>query len=234
MYKFISKTFNGNFSIRSGGPQVLYMDTYKRMEPLNGERFLTALTAVPGIGVCNSIFAQYKCLPWKCWECNEAASYQINRIENSDKSLTLKNRTLIFLTGEKILHNPGQYILFLILEGSKMFFWESTTIGFVNYPGLVTNIFKWGLLKNSLRLIISFLTFFSLFYLIKLILRKRKTIFKVENPILFMYLTLLFIISFVAPYTIFCTITRYYLPIAPLYLIIIAYVFQNIREPRLN
>lgn len=232
LYKFTNKTFNGHFTIRSGGAEVLYIDTFTRMMPLTSERFFTALATVPGEGMCNSIFGKLKCRSWICSECYQAGLNQINKIEASVKFPESRTHTLILLTKQMILQNPAQYILFIILEGSKMFFWESTLIGFVEYSPWLTKFFTWPPLKDGLRLAISFLTFFAFVYLTGLILRSRKMIFKKENPLLFLYLCFLFIFSFVASHTIFCTITRYYLPLASLYLVIIAYVFQKICEPK--
>ena len=109
-----------------------------------------------------------------------------------------------------------------------MFFWESTQIGYVMYPKGLTKIFTWIPIKNGLRLIMAFLTLLSVIYLIVLFWRKRMDFLKLENPLIFLYFSLLFIFSSVGFYSIFIIIARYLLPIVPLYLIIIAYVIQDI------
>lgn len=228
VYKLINKNFNGHFTVRERGPEILYLDTTRRMEPMNGERFLTVLTSTPGAGLCKSIFGELKCHCWDCWDHNGTFLKKVEEMKKSNMPREERNKTFVMLSKQKILQNPAQYILLIVLEGAKMFFWESTQIGFVAYPAGLTKLFAIRPLNNGLRLGMSFLTLFAILYLIVLLYRERNNFLKADSPLLFLFLSLLFIFSFVAPYTIFCTITRYYLSIAPLFLIIIAYIFQNI------
>jgi hypothetical protein len=132
------------------------------------------------------------------------------------------------LSKQEIMGNPLQYILLVTLEGSKMFFWESTQVGFVTYPVGLAKLFAWLPFRSGLRLAMAFLTFLAFVYLGVLLWQGRRNILKDENSFLFPYLCLLFIFSFVGSYSLFGIIVRYLLPIAPLYLIIITYVLQKV------
>jgi hypothetical protein len=167
-----------------------------------------------------------------------------------------------------------------------MFFWESSQMGFVEYPPGLTKLFSWGPFKNGLRLGISFLLLLVFVCAGTFFWKERKTVLKTENPSLFsfaeypaacrrdallrqgfgevsskleerrrkgsaawlrrneagypaacrgenigasfIYFCLLFIFAFVGCYSLLLIIPRYILPVAPLHLVIAAYVFQKI------
>lgn len=228
-YKSLNKHYNGCFTVTTRGAWAFYGNTVRRMEPLNRERLLSALAYVPGEGVCQSLFGQEKCSFWSFGKSEEFGSPKASLLQ--DAPFQVFQDTLILEAKQKILQNPAQYILLTAIEGLKMFFWESTQAGFVAYPAVLTRLFAWGPLKNGLRLGVSFLTLLAIIYSGVLLWRKRKIVLNTQNPLLFLYLCGLFIFSFVASYSIFCIIIRYLFPIVPLYLVIIAYVFQEIFFP---
>ena len=131
------------------------------------------------------------------------------------------------LTIEKVKQHPFQCFWLNWFDAVKMFFWESTQIGYVTYPAGLTKLFAWAPFKNGLRLVISLLTLFAVVYLLVLLWRGRNNLLEKENPLLLLYLSLLFVFSFICSYSIFWIIPRYALPIASLYLIIIVYVIQR-------
>lgn len=227
-YKSANEIFNGHFTITNRGAWALYGSTARRMEPLTSERFLTALAYVPGKGVCYSIFGEEKCSFWSFQKADEFGSQKISELNRSNMPPEVVDSTLVSLSIQKVLQNPAQYVLFVALEGSRMFFWESTQIRFVEYPFILGKLFDWGPFKNGLRLVMAFLTLLAFAYLGAVIWRGKKNILKAESPLLFLYLCLLFIFSFISSYLLFGIIVRYLLPIVPLYLIIITYVFQKL------
>ena len=226
-YKSVNKTFNGSAVIRDSGALVAYVTTHQRMEPLTSEHFVTALAYIPGEAVCQSIFGEEKCRFWSFANGDKLASPKISELNNSKMSTQEINDMLISISKRKILQNPGQFVLFAIIEGAKMFFWESTRIGFVVYPPILEKIFNFTPFKNGLRLGMAFLTLFSIGYLVLLLWRQRRDVFRTESPLLLVYLCLLFIFSFISCYSLAIIITRYALPIAPFYLIIITYVMEK-------
>lgn len=225
-YKSANKIFNGRFTITGRSAGLLYGCTARRMEPLTRERFLTALAYVPGEGVCQSIFGEEKCRFWSFLKVEELGYQKLGALSNMPPKAV--DNTLVALSMQKVLQNPAQYILLTVIEGSKMLFWESTQIGYVTYPAGLTKLFAWTPFKNGLRLGMALLTLFAFAYLAALLWRGRKNILAAEEEFLFPYLLLLFIFSFVSFYAILLVLPRYAFPIVPLYLIVIAYVFQKI------
>ncbi|MDO8302136.1 MAG: hypothetical protein Q7T18_02740, partial [Sedimentisphaerales bacterium] len=132
-YKQLNKIHNGNFAITNRGSWALYGNTARRMEPLTFKRFLTALVYVPGEGVCTSLFSADECRVWSFYESDTFGLGKLNELNNQGLSKTQIDTQLIKMSKEKILQNPFQYVLLMIFEGGKMFFWESTQIGFVQY-----------------------------------------------------------------------------------------------------
>jgi hypothetical protein len=227
-YKSVNKNFNGHFTITNRGVWVLYGSTARRMEPLTTERFLTALAYVPGKGVCHSIFGEDKCRFWSFEKVDELGSHKISELNRSNMPPEVADSTLISLSKQEVLQNPAQYVLLATIEGSKMFFWESTQISFVRYPVILEKLFDWGPFKNGLRLAMALLTLLAFTYLGALIWRIRKNILKTEGPLLFLYLCFLFIFSFIGSYSLFGIIVRYLFPIVPLCLIICVFFIQNV------
>ncbi len=227
-YKSVNKTFNGRFTVTDRGAWVLYGVTDLRMRPLTSEHFFVELASVPGLGVRKFIFGEQKSIYSAERNSDEFGHQKLIELSRSNMSQEMVYDTLVSLSIQKVLQNPVQYILLTVIEGLKMFFWESTQIGYVAYPLGLTKIFAWTPFKNGLRLGMSLLALFALAYLMALLWRKRRNILKKENLLLFLYLCLLFIFSFIGSYSLFFIVARHCLPIVPLYLIIIAYVLQKI------
>lgn len=226
-YKSINKVLNGSFVITNRGDWALYGNTARRMEPLTGERFLTALAYTPGENVCKSVFGEEKCRFWSFWVSDKFGRQKENELRAANMPTKAVHNSLILLSMQKALDNPGQYILLTALEGAKMFFWESTKIGFVAYPAGLEKLFNWTPFKDGLRLAVSLLTLLAFFYLAALLWLERKNILKKDAAPLFLFLCFLFILSYIISYALFMIVTRYALPITPLYLIIISYVLQK-------
>lgn len=226
-YKSINRIYNGNYTITDRG-WLLYGCTARRMEPLSKERLLTALASVPGEGVCQTLFGEEKCNFWGFGKVDELAYQKAREINKSNMSLEEVQKNVVLLSLQKIRKNPFQYILLTGIDGTRMFFWESTHIGYVVYPEKLTRIFAWKPFKNGIRLGMSVLTIFAIIYQVLLLWRNRKNLLKATGPLLLSYLCLLFIFSFISCYAIFLVLTRYALPIASLYLLIVAYVLQRI------
>jgi hypothetical protein len=130
-----------------------------------------------------------------------------------------------------IAHNPFQYAFLTMLEGFKMLFWESTRIGFVVYPTWLEGIFSATFFKNTLRITIFCLTFFALLWTTRDVWRDKDKLY-VESPqsliCRLLFSMLIVIYANIVLHAPFIIETRYALPIAPLYLITIAYTANQI------
>ncbi len=211
-YKWLNLHYNGNFAITYRGSWALYGNTARRMQPLTVKRFLTALAYAPGQGVCESLFGEKECSFWSF-----SKSDEFGMAKASETSAAL-----IALSEEKALSNPPQYALLMTIEGLKMFFWESTQIGFVEYPPWLTRIYNTQVFKNALRLVVAMITLPAVLWLW---LRLRRP--DVSPLLLSIGLLTILTIFF---YSFFFILTRYALPIAPLYWISIAVLISDNRR----
>ncbi len=210
-YKTINRLHNGHFALTDRGSWALYGNTMRRMQPLTKERLAGALAYVPGEGFCRSLLSEAQC--WE-WSTGPSDLIGLAASSSSPSEKDTHDRKLINLSFKETLKNPAQYTLLCLLEGMKMFFWESTKIGFVNYPHWLEKIYDQGLFKNILRFIIFAVTLWAVFLCI-LSLRRQ--------PAPLIAASLGFIGIYTAIHTPFVVLTRYAFPIVPLYLICIAY-----------
>ena len=231
-YKWLNKTYNGQFVITDRGAWALYGNTDRRMATLTWKRFFVALTYVPGEGVCRRLFSQEECSFWSFRESDARGFAKLNEFNQKGTDGNEMNKQLIKLSLQKIGQNPAQYFLFMGLEGLKMFFWESTQIGFVAYPDWLQRLFEFNLFKDGLRLAIFLLTFAAAIYSMTFFWRNQRTLAEVSSED-HQYISTLFFIFFlifvyIGLHSFFFTLTRYSLPIAPLYLITIAFAAEHI------
>ena len=220
-YKTLNQTFNGQFTLTNRAAWAFYGNTARRMEPLNLKRVIVALAYMPGEGACRSIFPEGECNFWSFRRSDEHGFAKSQELASQGMTGRSQDRELLKLAKEMILKNPFQYGLFMMIESGKMFFWESTKIGFVEYPAWLTKLFDFVPFKNGLRLAAFFLTLFSIIY----------SISKAKNNTT-LTVILIFITLYIGIHSFFFTLTRYSLPIAPLFIILIVYTLQNITQPK--
>ncbi len=212
-YKWLNLHYNGNFVITNRASWTLYGNTARRMEPLTFKRFAEALAYVPGEGVCNILFGPNDCSFWSFKKSDELGLTKQKELNRQHLSPEKINAVLLTLSAQKALQNPVQYALLTCIEGLKMFFWESTQVGFVRYPHWLQKIYDIKILNNGLRFFVSLVTLMAVVSLWLGNLPPRK------SPIGFLMGVLIFLsILFLSFFSI---LTRYVLPIAPLYLIAI-------------
>lgn len=227
-YKWLNKTYNGQFVITDRGAWALYGNTDRRMAPLSFKRFLVALAYVPGEGVCRKLFNEKECAFWSFRESDGRGYAKSSELSQTGMNDTQVNQELMRLATQRIAQNPAQYLLFVGLEGLKMLFWESTQIGFVTYPNWLQGLFAFGPFKDGLRLMIFLLTLSGIFYSTVYILKNRWALTDVQSQnhqdtgVLFFVLFMIFV--YIGLYSFFFTLTRYSLPIAPLFVILIAFI----------
>ena len=236
-YKWLNLHYNGNFAITNRGPWALYGNTARRMESLTLKRFAEALAFVPGEGVCNNLFGPKECDFWSYRKSDEFGYAKLGELNQQHLPPEKINTTLLGLSAQKALENPFQYTLLTFLEGLKMFFWESTKIGFVNYPHWLQKIYDIKIFNNGLRF---FASLVSLIAVLSIWLQSLTLLCHPEPPIktfggklrggshlAFLIGALIFL--YILFFSFFFILTRYALPIAPLYLISIGiWINQNL------
>lgn len=232
LYKSLNKKYNGNFALTNRGAWALYGNTTRRMEPFTTKKLFAALAYAPGEGVCKKIFDAESCKYWSFEKSDEFGYGKLHELKNQGIPNEQIDKILIALSLKKVLHNPIQYGLFAGLEGLKMIFWESTKIGFVDYPCWLTTLFNFTLFKDGIRFAMSLLTLAALLYLLKFVWSNRRYISadkkQPDEQTILLSCVFVLITSYIILHSFFFILTRYILPITPLYLITITFFLQRI------
>ena len=232
LYKSFNEKYNGHFALTNRGAWALYGNTARRMDPIAMEKLPAALLYAPGEGVCKRVIDEESCRYWSFERSDELGYGKLHEVSNQNAPDKNIDKKMIHLSVKEILRNPPQYILFAGIEGLKMIFWESTQIGFVHYPGWLTTLFNFTPFKDGLRLIMSLLSFTALFYLTGFVWKRRSNIFSnkenTDEQTITIFITFVLIIIYIAIHSFFFILTRYTLPIAPLYLIMITFYLDRI------
>jgi hypothetical protein len=229
-YKLANKIHNGKYQLTDRYANLLYGNASKRARELTPRILLMHLASIPGYGVCRAFFSAS--------ECEYCQPETIEGIQSRELGVLLQgvpeerqNARKIELAGERFLEKPLHYLLFMLIESARMFFWESTQLAFVQYPAWLKGLFDFGPLRNGLRLVVSALTFAGVAYLASCVLgslRERRDPGLPEpetSPVgLFMLLAIAAVIGL---YSLFTVVPRYGVPIAPLYLASIALMAEH-------
>jgi hypothetical protein len=221
-YKSINKKYNGHFAVTTRGAWALYGNTARRMEKLDFKRLATALAYVPGEGVCDALFGEEPCRFWSFETSDDFGLRQREDLTKQNLPPEKIDKALIGLSVKKAMQNPLQYCLLMGLEGMKLVFWESTKIGFVAYPPLLMKLFYFTPFKDGLRLSVALLTLGALFYATRHAQRDD------GYPGMLVMFILILIVPYIITHAFFFVLTRYVLPIAPLYLILIAFGAEGV------
>ncbi|MBI4309840.1 MAG: hypothetical protein HY591_05865 [Candidatus Omnitrophica bacterium] len=233
-YKSLNKKYNDHFVLTNRGSWALYGSCAVRAEKLTVERFLTAAASVPGRGFCEQTFGKEKCFFWGTEQSDLLGDTKLVEISRHTPASMVDQR-MLELAKEKAMKNPAQFILLMGLDGLKMFFWESTQIGFVAYPPWMERMYHITLFKNGLRMLVSLLSLGGFLYL-GVFIFKNFTAFlngRASSPRIitgsFMFLI---IAGYVGLHSLFNTVPRWALPLAPLYIITIGIMLDGMVPDR--
>ncbi len=224
-YKLMNLKYNGHKVTIIVGASSVYADAVGRTRPITGQQLLIALSFIPGDGVCWKFFGKEKCDFWY----NDMYQIGLKKVEALRKAgipNEQHDKILYREAKEHIFQKPFQYALLNAIEGFKMFFWESTRIGFVAYPVWLEKIFRNVLFKDVLRLAVAIVTIFC--FLDNLIyVFRRRDFYEVRSNTIYLFTILVVVTANIVLHSFFITVTRYALPFAPLYLILIACTLQR-------
>ncbi len=227
-YKMLNKKYNNHYAITDRGSWALYGSCALKTEPLTPRGFLIALAHVPGKGACTKFFTIEEC---SYWEPNVTSdSLGAAKLgEFRAMKIPEEEADQFFLTASKdrVMEHPFQFTLLSTLDWIKMFFWESTKIGFVTYPPWLAKIHDTGIFKDGLRLLVSLVSLIAFFGLIGF-LRSPLDFRRLPTTEAYQCFSLFVIVLFyTALHALFNTVPRWALPIAPLYLLAIGYALQH-------
>jgi len=234
-YKSLNQKYNGKFAFTDRGPWMFYASAVKRTQLLTQQQQRAFLASIPGSGVCRSLVTKEDCYFWSSEMDSGIGRSKTQEYERKQIPYSQEDTELIRESLKIILSHPVQYFLLLPLEGLKMFFWESTRIGFVEYPQWLHNLFVTDVIRYGIRLFLSALTLLAYFNLFRLCVVRRHFFFNRKKGgeedritiLLFIFITVL-----VSVYSLVYVITRYSLPIASLYVASIALLIDNLLPPK--
>jgi len=236
MYKSLNLKYNGQFQMTDRGAWMLYGSVAKRMEPLSKKEFMAYVASIPGQGVCLALFDQDTCYRWTSRYDSTVASKETNRFVRDKVPKDQMNSLHIENSKKLIFKDPLRYVGFMFLESFKMFFWESTQIGFVWYPGWLSRLFEFTIFKNGLRLGVFCVTFFSVLFAVFSTLHYRRDLYDVTSTESekhqYSFFILLMIFSLSGFYSLVHILTRFSLPLAALFLVLIADVLSRWMDPK--
>jgi hypothetical protein len=235
-FKSINLEYNGNYAFTNRGSWMLYGTIARRLVPMTPPKILAALAMVPGDGICNSLFEEKECYHWTFNKTMDLGVEKMGELSYLGVAPHQIDSQLIESSLQKILDKPWQYAFFHLVEGGRMFFWESTQIGFVTYPVWLNHVFAFFLLKNGLRLVMGGLTITSFFYLLIFIFKNKNLLLSVNHPnaekLQLCFFQFLIMFTFIQLYSFFCILTRYSFPIIPLYMLGIGFLLQKFATTR--
>ncbi len=222
-YKSLNKIYNGRFTITDRGAWALYGGTAKRMGPLTSQDFIAFLATVPHKELCYALLDKDKCFYWG----EDVASDSLGREKIGElisKKFTGQNldKELIRQALTKILQNPAQAVFMEFVESFKIFFWEAfTKPAYVIYPLWVEHLYNYNPLYYTLRYGVGILSILAFATALILIVRRK------QIPVA-LGMTVLMVLAYLIPCSLFMIVSRYTVPLGPLHLILIAFLFQSI------
>ncbi len=226
--KSLNKKYNGIYTLTDRSSLAFYGSTARRMERLDARKFLTATTYhFLGEDHCYALFTKNECDFWGIKYSDELSRA---KLEETARHLPKErvDPTIIAQTTRKILGNPFQFLLLAGIDWLKMFSWESTRIGFAVYPDWLDKIYDCKPFKNILETLIGVLSFLSFIYLPVSMRRRQHTSQNANRPLALYFALLSVIFLHVSFYSLFATVTRWALPLAPLYLLLMAFAINDI------
>ncbi len=230
-YKLINHRFNGYFEFTDRGAGHFWTGAAERTEPHTGSALLAHLAAVPGEGICKRFFSEDECRKVSFFGSDDLRVAATSNLLSGLPS-SIHSRVLMSNGFELISRRPFQYALLYSIEGLRSFFWETSRLGFVDYPGWLGVVYRNNIFNDTLRVVISTLTIFSFFYLVIQLIKKfmiGDNFYRSPNDRdVFSFFTIIMIISHTAIYALANIVTRYCLHIAPLFLICIALTFDSL------
>lgn len=234
-YKYMNKIHNHHFTLTNRGPWAIYGNTVRRMERMTPGHYLGAVATVPGEGVCRSLAGKEECYFWSALQSDDYGHRLLKEWTDIGIAPAEQDDLFIAFTKAEIAKNPPQYGFFMLLEGLKMFFWESTNIGWVIYPEGLNKIFTFKPFNNGLRLLASLATFWGLWQILIIVAKNRVRLTQPQTEnnqdLILLFFILYLIFAYAAAHSFFFVLTRYAFPMVPLYLILIACSINRFRRP---
>ncbi len=222
-YMALNRRFNGNFEFTTRYLGLLYGNAAKRALPLTARQYLAHAAAIPGDGVCRLLFTEEECAFCEFGAADELWLTELPRRlahvpAGEQRAATLR------LVAEKVLQAPAAYVFVGVTQVLRMPFWESTQLSYVTYPDWLARLYAARPVRYGVRLALGLLTFGSLAVATVRVTRRLRRPVGGEPPSAAAARATVILVAgaFMALHLPFSTLTRYALPVAPLFLLLIA------------
>ncbi len=236
-YKFLNNAYNNNFVLTNRGSAAFYGNTVRAAQKLDPARITAALSYIPDAAgqFCLDTLPKEGCTFWSYKTSDAISQTKVAEMIEGSILNNEQHRLLFSLAAKEILKNPLQYFLLRIVEGSKLFFWESTSMGSVVYPDWISRLYESAILNRALSWMAGAMTIVAFFTAAGFTWRKRKDLFS-SSPASASSATIfcifLFLLAYIAAHSLFLVLPRYALPAAPLYLILIAFMANGLTRTK--
>ncbi|MBI4308967.1 MAG: hypothetical protein HY591_01405 [Candidatus Omnitrophica bacterium] len=227
-YKFLNYTLNGHFTFTDRASWALYGNTARRMEPLTSKRLAAAFAYIPSPHLCYVLLDRDHCDFWSYKPSDNYGAGKFQELQNNGTPKEKIDRIMINLAVRKTMDHPFQYTFLAFLESLKMLFWETSKAGQVTYPDWLEKTYNLKWFDPLLVSITAGLSLCALVSLIILLYRGRnKTTAAGPYAQGLALFTLLMLMAYAACHSFFFVLQRYALPIAPLWIVAIAFMFNK-------
>jgi len=229
LYKSLNYRHNSYFAMADRGDFIFYGTAKMRTRDLTARQVLAGIAFIPGQGVCEKIMGEKDCYYWTFIYRDSLGISRLTAPQNEKKSWGEVSKIVMQESKEAIFRKPWQYAFFTFLEGMKMFFWESTQIGFVTYPPWLTQLYASSFVRFGIRLVVSLLTIAAFLHALFYLWGSRRRLGSQDDqrPTA-VFITAIFVIALILFYSLTTVVPRYAFPIVPLYMILIALFFDKI------
>ena len=189
----------------------MFKETLERLD-----RLKAALSYIPDATgqLCFDTLKETDCSFWSYKTSDAISQKKVAELARQNVLGNKQNSRLFSMAAQEALKNPLQYLFLRGVEGFKMFFWESTSMGFVAYPDWLSEIYDSKIFNRALTWSVGIVTIIAFFYA-----------FAFLNPTTAGII--IFLLIYNAAHSFFLVLPRYALPVAPLYIILIAFMLNG-------
>lgn len=229
-YKSLNQHYNGRYELVNRGDYALYGNTFRRLQPVNRDRVFQALLSVPRLGLCEHFYGN-ECVFWSYVESDLIFSRARDNL--TARGLNAEQISKFFVSNsiELMAGHPVQQAFFMIIEASKMLFWENR-LYFVKYPAWLAKVYSQPVLINMLCFGWALLSLAgvlcAILYLFGWLRAKNRV--DGEKRFATRLFTFWFIACFSGLYSFYFIDIRYAFPIAPLFVALLAVCLGRLRD----
>ncbi len=225
--KTMNLRYNGQYVFCKTHLSILLGSAYKRSQPISPRIIVVHIASVPGKGVCQLFFSKQEC-DYADW----FGSDQFRLTEAAQRMETIpkdrQQQEVFRLALEKVIDHPFQYLFFSTVDATKMPFWESTQIGYVDYPAFLTKFYNHLFVRFGLRLLVGLMTIASFVFVTFVLWRVKFNMRGEQRNTAMLFFAWLMITSYTFFYSLCYVLTRYALPIASMYIVCISFAINAV------